>query len=184
MWRKFSTQSRTVLWSWACSARKRAYILGCTLSKDSDGNIQLSILEHIFRVKPMSLSKARRRGLTKKGDNDETRSYHKLSGTLLCIAKVVLTHVCLAASKTKQLIGRLWVSELVEANGMVKELLNLTPFITFVSSSIFSDVSLNFLSDVSPGVREVYVPSGILPGLRIFLFSESAYHHILWTSHK
>ncbi|CAN8072610.1 unnamed protein product [Agarophyton chilense] len=63
---------------------------GCDIIKDTDQNLILSLLQNMERLKPMELSKQRRRERDNRANDEEIRQLLSLAGTLMSLGSEVL----------------------------------------------------------------------------------------------
>lgn len=159
--------------------------LGCKILRNGNDSIELSMHDYFRRIKTLCIPKARRKMYTEACDAAETQAFRSLAGTLLYLGQAVLPQACLVASKMQQRIGSLHVSDMLDANQMVKELLSLQPSLLFLSSVEDFHATLITLSDAShAGLHEVYGQTGLISGIKVQCFKGNYFHPITWTSHK
>lgn len=132
-------------------------LLGCDVAKCPIGDIKLSMAGFLDRISPIDVSKMRRNNLSAEANKAKIHSYRSLTGTLLYIGQAALPKACLAASKMRQELGSLRVSDSLEANSMVREVLKLKPVILYPKVNEAKSVGIVSFSDAShEGIREVY----------------------------
>lgn len=163
---------------------------GCEIQQDMQGNITMSMVRYLERLKPIVLSRERRKQRMEIATQTELKQYRSLACTLMYLGNSVLPQAAYATSALQQWIGRVNVERLVIANEMLKEILSLKPWVTFrqppnaanikeVLISSFSDASFNLSS--SSG----YGQTGVLTGFRIELHKgPDIFHPIDWCSNK
>lgn len=163
---------------------------GCELEQDICGNIKMSMIRYLERLKPILISRARRKQRTDKATEVELKQYRSLACTLMYLGNGVLPQASYVASLLQQMVTRVTVEQLCMANEMLNELLKLKPWITFkVPPSIekiqevfictFTDASFN--QSTSSG----YGQTGTLTGLRTQLKDVvDIFHPIDWCSNK
>ena len=145
---------------------------GCEIRQDKHGNILMSMLRYIERLRTIELSSTRRKQRMDTATEGETTQYRSLAATLMFLGNAVLPQASYATSVLEQMIAKLRVEELVIANDMLKELLSLKPHIVFkvpppvddiqeVIVSSFSDASFNHTDATG------YGQTGLVTGLRI-----------------
>lgn len=124
--------------------------------------------EYLDRAQPVSISESRRNKGSDKSNRSETDSFRSLAGTLLYLGQAVLPQASLIASKMQQRSGSLYVSDALEANVMVREVLWLKPTILFSKASDTKHITILAFSDAShAGLTEVNGQSGVFTGLKI-----------------
>lgn len=163
---------------------------GCELEQYKDGTIRMSMIRYLERLKPITMSRARRKQRTDKATEIEIKQYRSLACTLMYLGNGVLPQASYITSSLQQMVSRVNVEQLSVANEMLKEMLKLKPWIQFKSPlgptpikevfvSTFTDASFNQTS--SSG----YGQSGIITGLRIEMeHGLDLYHAIDWCSNK
>lgn len=159
--------------------------LGCSLQRDDKENLQLSMSDYLNSIEELDIARPRRLTLTDKADGRETHAYRSLAGTLLYLGQAVRPQACFVASKMQQKLGRLLVSDVMEANLMLRELKKLSPSVTFSKPTDVTNIDIYTLSDASHSSEsEVYGQTGVVCGLKIETTNRTFYHAILWSSHK
>lgn len=163
---------------------------GCEIKQDQEGSITMSMIRYLERLKPIVISRERRKQRMEMATQAEVKQYRSLACTLMYLGNGVLPQASYITSALQQWIGKVNVERLVQANEMLKELLNLKPWVMFrkppsmenikqVLVSTFSDASFNLRS--SSG----YGQSGVLMGLRIELYKgPDLFHPVDWFSNK
>lgn len=159
---------------------------GCEVSIDADRNVTLSMEKYIRRLKPLQVSRARRHEPAERTDEREEAEYRSLAGTLM-LGGGVLPQAAFVTSRMQQRLGDLRVKYLIDANAMLRELIQLPPIIKFVAPRNIQYATLVSLSDASNGGSEFdYGQSGIVCGLRIHSSAHlyPIFHPLSWTSQK
>ena len=163
---------------------------GCEIRQDEQGNILMSMARYIERLRPIELSRTRRKQRLDAATDRETTQYRSLAATLMFLGNAVLPQASYATSVLQQLIPKIRVEELVVANDMLKELLSLKPKIVFkvpppvddiqeVIVSSFSDASFNHTDATG------YGQTGLVTGLRIKRKTGlDLFHPLDWVSAK
>jgi len=168
----------------------KAHFDGCEIEQDEAGNIKMSMLRYIERLKPIILSRARRKQRTEAATEVELKQYRSLACTLMYLGNGVLPQASYVTSTLQQQISKVFVEQLVMANGMLKELRALKPWITYrkaPESDLIKEVYVSTFSDASFNQCSAsgYGQSGILTGLRIELQNgPDLFHPIDWCSNK
>lgn len=141
--------------------------------------------KYFERIKTLPLSKEKKRKPAEKATYDQITSYRSLAGTSLYLGQAVLPQVCLVLSKMQQRLGYLRITDLLDANLMVKELLSLKPMLCFTRFNQIQTVMLTTLSDaLQAGVRKEYEQSRIISGLLLKTSSQPCFYPLIWNSHK
>ncbi len=162
---------------------------GCDLSQTSLGTITLSMENYFARIKPIELSRTRKKEQGEKATDNEVTMLKSLAGIVNFLGGGALPQASFVASWMQQSTSQLTVGHLVEANNCVKELMKLKPVITFkrvcghqvITAYIctFADAAFNISRHRS------YGQTGLLTGLLIHVGSnETIFHPIDWTSNK
>lgn len=164
---------------------------GCEIEQYADKSIRMSMIRYLERLKPITISRTRRKQRNERATEAEIKQYRSLDCTLMYLGNGVLPHARYVTSALQQQVSRVFVEQLVSANEMQKELMALNAWVTFKSPiamagkiqevfvSTFTDASFNQTSSIG------YGQSGILTGLRIELQDNLSLSHPLdWSSHK
>lgn len=93
--------------------------------------IILSILTNVSHIRAIHVDIIRKKYLLSPSTHRELKSYHKLSGELVSFGYGSLPQTALAGSIMQQLMYRLVIADLCRANGILRELKDLDPIITF-----------------------------------------------------
>lgn len=160
---------------------------GCEIVIEKDGGIVLNMNEYIERLKPVELSRTRRKQIDQLATADENSMYRALAGTLMYLGNGTLPQAALATSLMQQRLGRLMVSHIVEGNKLLHELLKLESKITFRPPDQNAEGTVTTFSDASHGGRESsYGQTGGISGLMMLedKTGNPIFHAIGWTSHK
>lgn len=89
------------------------------------------------------------------------------------------------ASKMQQRLKSLLISDIIDANKILRELKKLNPSITFCKPSAVTNVEICTLSDASlSSDTETHGQTGVICGLKTDDGNASIYHPVLWSSHK
>lgn len=162
---------------------------GCELSQTPSGTITLSMAKYLLRVKPIELSRTRRKEQAERATQTEVSMLKSLAGVVNFLGSGALPQATYIASWMQQCTTQLTVEHLVETNNCVRELLKLDPIITFnrvcghkvLSSYVctFADAAFNVAKTRS------YGQTGLITGLLTNIEDGGAIYHIVdWTSNK
>ena len=164
----------------------RFYFNGCEIQQSPNGDIRMSMTRYLDRLRPISVSRSRRKQREMHANDDETKLYRALAGTLLYLGNGVMPQASLVVSLMQQRIGNLTVQNLIDANEMLRDLLKLKPWITFRRPTNTESVTYCTFSDASHPNNCDYGQTGIFAGLRITskTHGRTIFHPIDWTSHK
>lgn len=140
---------------------------GCRITQDDDGTIQLSTEEYLTAISPINVNRGRRKEWNATATKREISEYRRLAGSLCWLGKAVLPQAALAGSILQQKIDSLKVSNLINANTVLKEVKDMKPTLRFNHNSTsekcriltFSDASFNISS------KQVYGQTGIITGI-------------------
>ena len=165
---------------------KRFHFNGCEIEQDRLGNIRMSMTRYLDRLRPITISRTRRKQRELHASDEETTSYRALAGTLLYLGNGVMPQASLVVSIMQQRIGNLKVQHLIDANEMLRDLLKLKPWITFRHPRNTNQVTYCTFSDASHPNDRDYGQTGIISGLRITnkINDRTIFHPVDWTSHK
>lgn len=123
----------------------------CEIEQDAIGNITMTMKRYVERLKPIPMSKPRRKQLQDPATESEKKQYRSLAGTLLYLGNGVLpqaSYVHIMTSVLQQQISALKVRHLVDANDMVSEILQL-PTIMFLKPHKVKNAIMSSFSDAS-----------------------------------
>lgn len=160
---------------------------GCEIEVTADSDTIISMKSYITRLKPIDISRTRRQDRESLVTEREMAEYRSLAGTLVYLGASVLPPAAYVVSAMQQKVGRLTVSHLVEANDMLREVLQLDPSIRYRKPDGIIAAKLVSFSDASHGGKDRdYGQTGGIIGIKIEDQSGSRkiYHVINWTSHK
>lgn len=161
--------------------------LGCSININSEVSVCMSMDNYLSRVRPVQISRDRKKTPHLSADDREKSEYRSLAGVLLYIGQAVLPHACFVASKIQQKLGSLKVGHIIDANTMVVDLKKLRPALTFKQPKKVSNVLICSLSDASHGGHdEIYGQSGVITGLKVDQIEgdSTLFHPISCSSHK
>lgn len=159
---------------------------GCEIEASKLGNVTLSMKNYLDRVKPIPLSRSRKKMIEDTATAQEERKYRALAGTLLYLGNGFLPQAALVTSIMQQRLGRLKVEYLMDANVMTKELVELKPIVTYICPTNTPYIFLSTFTDASHPKDRDYGQTEMITGFRI---GENAgqkeyFHAIDWTSQK
>ena len=158
---------------------------GCEVEQHTDGSIKVSMNRYLERLRPITISRPRRKQRSEKATAQEIRQYRSLSGTLLYLGNAVLPQAALITSLMQQKLGSLRVQHLVDANTMLKEILQLKPWMCYHCPGSIESVTIVSFSDASHTSRDkCYGQTGIIQGLRVKTSDGPMFYPLDWTSHK
>ena len=160
---------------------------GAVVSQDSNYNVTLSMRDYMKRLKIIDLSRTRRKQLEDSATEDEFSEVKRLAGTLIFLGNGALPPASYVASAMQQRLGNLKVKHLREINGMIKELMQLDPIITYKSPvGTITEASVCTFSDASfkMGKSQNYGQSGIITGIILKADGETIYQLVDWASTK
>ena len=163
------------------------YFNGCEIEQDTEGNIKMSMICYVERLKAIALSRIRRKNINERATASEIKQFRSMACTLLYLGSGVLPQASFATSTLQQMISQLSVDSLIKANAMVKELLALKPWVTFRRTKNIREVFVCTFTDASFNQNSAkdYGQSGVTTGLRIVTDQAlDIVHAIDWTSHK
>lgn len=104
---------------------------GCQIDIRPEQDTVISMTDYIDRLKPVDISRTRRRERDSLATDREIAEYRSLAGTLVYLGASVLPPASYVVSAMQQRIGRLTVLHFIEANDMLIELLKLDPTIRY-----------------------------------------------------
>ena len=133
---------------------------GAVITQSKDGSITLSMEEYMERVKPIDISRERRKQQESPMTEQELEQYRGMSGMLNWAGRAAVPAACFIASDMQQKLASPRVRHLCSANGMLAELKKLAPRILYKAPSKpivesflagFSDAAFNISSAKSYG---------------------------------
>lgn len=158
---------------------------GCEIRTHDNGDI--SMMDTYWnRIKPITMSRTRRKMQDSPACASEILQYRSLAGTLLYLGNGVLPQASLVVSLMQQRISGLSVKSLSEANDMLAELRKLKPNIYFRRVDNSTNVSLCSFSDAAHPRDRDYRLTGFFTGILIRngIHGRDVFHLIDWSSHK
>lgn len=160
---------------------------GCEIIQDVVGNIKMSMHRYLERVKPIEVSRSRRKERDAPVTSSELTQYRSLACTLMYLGNGVLPQASYVTSALQQCLPGIRVRHLIEANEMTKELLELNPWIAFRKAVEVVKVMVCTFADAgfNKNRSRDYGQSGIVTGLRVTTGSgRDIFHPIDWCSNK
>lgn len=159
---------------------------GCSKSRNSEGNLRLSLTDGLQRAKPVRVLTARRSNITKHEIGAETHAFHSLAGTLFFMIHTALPKSSYtASSKMQQRLRSLYITDIVEANSMIFEHQTLILTILFPAVNGIENATIVSFSDAShAGFKHGYSEIGVLTRLRLVGSKQTVFYPKLWTLHK
>lgn len=161
---------------------------GCVMDVDEDGSISLSMHEYLDRLAPIDVSRNRRKEIHSVATQREIYEYRSLAGTLMYLGTSVLPQASLATSLMQQRINCLKVSHILDANSMLRDIVNLRPTLRFpVAADGKGAAMIVSFSDAAHGGKDFdYGQTGGVTGIRIPRADGTGgvYYGIGWTSCK
>lgn len=151
----------------------------CELKQDSTGNIRMTINTYMQRIKSIHMDRSTNKKRSESATRDENLPYRSLTGTLMYIRSVVLPQAAYEASNMHQKLRFLRVQHLVDANNMVKELLSLKPYLTYVKRTEVPNVLQSTFSDASHHHDNCYGQTRLVSGLRITQQHKPDLYHLI-----
>ena len=140
---------------------------GCEIQQENEGNIRMSMMGYIDRLRPIKISRQRSRERDDLGSDAEKKQYRSLAGALLYLGNGVLPQALLVTSMMQQKLPRLTVQGLVIASDMLKELLSLKSWLTYQKPVHTKSVILSTFSDAAHPRDRDYGQTGLITGLRV-----------------
>jgi len=153
------------------------------IHQEDDHSVKITMSEYLESIKPLEISKGRRKEQDSICTPGELTSYLGLAGSLNFLGHGTLPQAAFAASHLQQQVGRLCVSNLVTANKVLREVKALIPSIIFRATTRQTDPSYLCFSDASTGSSS-YGQTGYISGIYLPAGGESVYHALDWVSCK
>ena len=165
---------------------ERFHFNGCEVDQCKEGHIKLSMHRYLDRIKPISVSRKRRKQTEETVTDQEPKQYRALAGTLLYLGNGVLPQASLVVSIMQQRNSNLRVQHLLDANEMVRDLLDLRPWVTFTKPEGVTKLQYCTFSDASHPRDRDYGQTGIIAGFKIETAdtARTIFHATDWTSQK
>ena len=155
------------------------------IEQRADGSIKADMREFLDKIKPLEISRSRRREQRERCTESEVRSFLALTGALNYLGLGIMPQAAFIASHLQQSVSRLTVAHLCTANKCLEEIKSLHPEILYATPEQFDNPSYLAFSDASQGktsygqtgyVSGIYIPSKHKP--------QSIFHMIDWLSQK
>lgn len=142
---------------------------------------------YLDRLLPVPMSRNRSKQKEYRATSEKESAYRGLAGTLMYLGNAFFLQAAMHTSRMKQKLGDLTLKHFLEGNAAVKEMLNLRPYIRYLSPGNKSFIRNVSLSDVSHGGSDsIYGRTSGLCGLFLGTIgsTDRIYHPVSWTSHK
>ena len=153
------------------------------ISREGNGDITLGMEEYLSTIKPIELSRQRRKQQHDLCTTQETTDFLALTGSLNFLGHGVLPPACFIASHLQQCMGKLTVSHLCTANKCLHEMRSLTPALLYVKPQSITNPSYLGFSDASQG-KTSYGQTGYVSGIHISAKGGGIFYLIDWVSSK
>lgn len=147
------------------------------------GSLILDMQEYVDSIRPLTLTKQRRKKSSHRCTSAELTAYQRLAGSLNFLGHGILPQAAFAASHPQQAVGRLKVSNLVVANQILSELKTLAPILTFKSPNSLEQPCFLAFSDASQGSSS-YGQTGYVSGIFLPAGGANIFHTPDWLSCK
>ncbi|PXF40337.1 hypothetical protein BWQ96_09958 [Gracilariopsis chorda] len=157
---------------------------GCNIRLLDDRSIRMSMETYRKRGKKIIMSRSRKKIVTSRVSANKTFQYPILAEKLLSLGNGALPQASMAVSLLQQILARLTVKHLIEANQMVNELHRCDPLLKFPPAKSPDSVSLCTFSDAAHPSDRDYGQHGLLVGLlsRFAGKDENICHILDWSS--
>ena len=163
---------------------------GSEIEQAKEGDITMSMKRYVERLKPIDMSRSRRKMREDTATENEIQQYRSLAATMMYLGNAVLPQASYATSLLQQKLPKIRVEDLITANEVLKDILSLKPQIIFrspPSSTSITEVIVSSFSDAAFNHSDMsgYGQTGLLTGLRIKQRDGvDLYHAIDWSSSK
>lgn len=161
---------------------------GCRLSQDFGGKVEMSMEAYMASIKPIPVQPGRRKQPDCRATESEIESYRSLAGAMIWAGSGALPQAAYIGSAMQQQVPSLKVRDICEGNGMLKEMRDLKPIISFPRpSDKVKKVSIRSFSDAAFNItkKSQYGQTGIIIGLEYESENdEKVYHIVDWASVK
>lgn len=142
--------------------------LECDISWGFHSELELYTIKHLFHVKPIDIPKLGRSNNAEKSKVVEIHSFQSYAGTLLFVGQTDLSQASLTESKMQQRLVSLYMSNILEAIAMVRELQKLIPEILCQNLNGITPVSIIPFPDASHvRMKEIFGQTGALTGFKV-----------------
>lgn len=101
----------------------KCFFDGCEIEQSIDGSIRMSMIRYLERLKPILISRTRKKERSSPATELEIKQYRSLAATLMYLGNGVLPQASYATSALQQKIGKLIVEHLVMENEMLSDLM-------------------------------------------------------------
>lgn len=153
------------------------------IEQHADKSVSVDMEEFMDTIRPIDITRARRKQQEDKCTELEKKSFLALTGSLNFLGHGVLPQAAFVASHLQQLIGRLTVAHLVTANKALMEVKSLSPKILFRTPSLLASPTYLAFSDASQG-KSSYGQTGFISGIHFTSESGPIFHPLDWLSAK
>ena len=150
-----------------------------------DRSIVASMQEYLDTIKPLEISRSRRKEQKEKCTEAEVKAFLGLTGALNYLGLGIIPQAAYVASHLQQSVSRLTVAHLCIANKCLAEIKSMTPELFYEAPIEFHNPSYLAFSDASQG-KTSYGQTGYVSGIYIPSKQDSAsvFHMIDWLSQK
>lgn len=169
---------------------KKIFFDGCELEQLIDESIKMSMVRYLERLKPITISRTRKKERSDKAITSELKQYRSLACTLMYLGNGVLPQASYVTSLLQQLVARVTVEQLVLANDILSDLMKLKPWIIFKKPPMVSEINeilVSTFTDASfnKSAQSGYGQTGTITGLHIRLRNGlGIFHPVDWCSTK
>lgn len=162
---------------------------GCDITQGLDGTISLSMENYMSEMTPIDISPERKKHRMALATDTEKESFRSLAGEFVWIGSSAVPHASYIGSWMQQKVPRLNIDDVIQANGMLKEMKEMKASITFKTpSDDVEKVVVTSFSDAAFNVTKSsqYGQTGIICGIRYVsrTSEQDVYHLIDWASLK
>lgn len=103
----------------------------CRIQQDEEGNFEMNMADYLNMIKPLHISRMRRKESDQNATQEEYDAYRSLLGSLMWAGNGTFLQASFVASQMQQTEPRLSIRDITEANKMLKELKDMNPTLTF-----------------------------------------------------
>lgn len=160
---------------------------GCDISQDGEDNIKISMEEYLREVKCIDIPAERKKHRLDKVTDSERAAFRSLAGEFVWAGSGALPPASFIGSWMQQRVPRLTVDDLIQANGMLKEMRDMKAEVFYRSPKVqikkvvvtsFTDAAFNITKSTQ------YGQTGLVCGIRFVGdgTENDVYHVIDWGS--
>lgn len=160
---------------------------GCDITQDEQDNIKISMEAYMGEVKYIDISPERKKHRLDKTTDAEKAAFRSMAGEFVWAGSGTLPPASFIGSWMQQRVPRLTVEDLIQANGMLKEMRDMRAEVIYRSPKAriqrvvvtsFSDAAFNITNSTQ------YGQTGIVCGIRFVTdgVGNDVYHIIDWSS--